>query len=158
MPLPAEGDTPAFVDGIAVLLTLLREGLGPGVHVYEDIPDYQHALLPMVTVSRAGGSSGRPEGASDFFVHVNCWSEAGGDYPDDPFGATFELSQKTARVLYWAQRNQTVALDEDGKPLGHIAKWRESSGFQRFTDPDLPHIGRYVGVYDLKIRNPRRPS
>jgi hypothetical protein len=155
MVYPLDGTRPAFVDGIAVLLTLLRDGLGPGVNVYEDIPDYQHDLLPMVTVSRAGGSSDHPAFTSDFFVHVNCWSDVSDEFPDDSFQATYELSQRTARVLYWAWRNQTVALDENGRALGWIAKWRESSGFQRFTDPDLPHIGRYVGVYDLKIRNPR---
>ncbi|HEY9417882.1 MAG TPA: hypothetical protein VIQ30_24245 [Pseudonocardia sp.] len=141
---------PAFVDGIGVLLALLRAELDPSVHVYEDIPDYQDALLPMVTVSRAGGSSDRPVWVSDFFVHVNCWSNAG----PDPFQSAFELSQVVARVLFWAKRNQTVAFD-GSTPLGHIAVWRESSGFQRFTDPDLPHVGRYVAVYDLKIRNPR---
>lgn len=143
-----------FVDGIAVLLELVRQGLGPDVHVYEDIPDRQHAVLPMVSISRAGGASDRPEWVSDFFTHVNCWSEVTPEFPDDPFQAAFELSQRTARVLFAAWRNQTVAYNS-GTPLGHIARWRESSGFQRFTDPDLPHIGRYVGVYDLKIRNPR---
>lgn len=148
---PLPGNTPAFVDGIAVLLALVKADLGVGVHVYEDIPDHQTAVMPMVTISRAGGSSDRPMWVSDFFVHVNCWSETG----PDPFLSAYQLSQATAQALYWAWRNQTTAYDEDSNPLGHIAKWRESSGFQRFTDPDLPHIGRYVGVYDLKIRNPR---
>lgn len=139
-----------FVDGIAVLLALAKAGLGPGVNVYEDIPDHLADHLPAVTISRAGGSSGRPEFASDFFVHVNAWSDVG----PDPFGSAFELSQDVARALYAAQRNQTVAYDGP-TALGHIAIWRESSGFQRLTDPDLPHIGRYVAVYDLKIRNPQ---
>lgn len=138
-----------FVDGIAVLLTLARAGL-PGVNCYEDIPDHLADHLPAITITRAGGSSDRPEFMTDFFVHVNAWSDVG----PDPFRSAFDLSQSVARVLYAAQRNQTVAYDGPAQ-LGWIARWRESSGFQRFTDPDLPHIGRYVAVYDLKIRNPR---
>jgi hypothetical protein len=143
--------TLAFVDGVGVLLALSKAGLGPDVHVYEDIPDHQTAVLPMITISRAGGSSPDPRFVSDFFVHINAWSDAG----PDPFKSAYDLSQDTARALFWAWRNQTVAYDGLGNPLGHITKWRESSGFQRFTDPDLPHVGRYVAVYDLKIRNPR---
>jgi len=114
----------------------------------------------MLVINRTGGASDRPEFASDFFVHFQVWSDkdpTDPNYPDDPFDAAKKLAQKVATVYYRAWRKQTPGLDPDGHILGWINQWRESSGFQDFTDPDFPHIGRYVAVYDLKIRN-RRPS
>lgn len=146
--------TVPFVDGMAVLLAIGRAGL-PGVNVYEDIPDHLETYLPVLVISRAGGASDSPKYHSSFFVHMQVWSDASLDYPNDPHGAAFALSQKVARVFYQAQVDQTIALDEDDNPLGWIARWRESSGFAKLTDSDLPHSGRYVGVYDLLIRNPR---
>lgn len=144
-----------FVDGIGVLLALGRAGL-PGVSVYEDIPERLLEHLPVLTISRAGGASDSPRYHSSFFVHMQVWSAATDDYPGDPHGAAFALSQQVARVFYAAQQGQTVALDADDNPLGWIARWRESSGFQKLDDPDLPlEVARYVAVYDLLIRNPR---
>lgn len=145
--------TPAFVDGIGVLLALGRAGL-PGVNVDEDIPDRLSERLPMLAISRAGGASDAPIWVSGFFVHLQVWSDRTVEFPD-PHQAAYELSRKVAQLYYAAWRSQTVAYDDNDLPLGHIARWRESSGFQKFGDPDLPHIGRYVAVYDLLIRNPR---
>lgn len=153
--VPEVNATP-FVDGVGVLLALARADPSlTGVNVFEDIPDHLMNYLPALVISRAGGASTNPSFHSSFFVHMQVWSDATSEYPNDTFKAAFELSRKVEQLYYAAWRRQTVALDEDGKPLGWIAKWRESSGFQRFTDPDLPHIGRYIGVYDLIIRNPR---
>lgn len=153
MTFPLPGTTPAFVDGIGVLLALGREAL-PGLNIYETIPDRMAEKLPALTINRAGGASDAPVFHSSYLLHFQVWSGPTTDYPD-PHQAAFELSQRVARAYWWAQRNQTVAYDGNDQALGWIAKWRESSGFQRFADPDLPHVGRYVAVYDLLIRNPR---
>lgn len=146
---------PAFVDGIGVLLKIVRDGLS-GINVYEEIPDHLFDHLPALVINRTGGASNTPTWTSGFFCHFQVWSRATDEYPNDPYQATYELSQKVARLLYQAWRDQTVARDGDGKALGWIASWRESSGFQRLTDADLPNdVGRYVAVYDLLIRNPR---
>lgn len=150
------GRVEPFVDGIGVLLALGRaDPRLTGVQLFEDIPDELSKYLPALTISRAGGASTAPRWHSSFFVHFQVWSGATAEYPNDPNKAAFELSQTVARVFYEAQENQTVALDGDDKPLGWLAQWRESSGFQKFTDPDLPYVGRYIAVYDLLIRNPR---
>jgi hypothetical protein len=145
-----------FVDGINVVLTLLRQELPalragqPAAHVFEDIPDLQSRYLPMVAVRRTAGASDAPRFHSQFWCHVQVWSaaETGAD-PKDPFEAAWVLSQQVSRVFFEAWENQTTT------PAGHIVRWRESSGFSKFTDPDLPHIGRYDAVVDLLIRNPR---
>lgn len=157
-------DTEPFVDGISVLLSIgraavLNGDLPSNLKIRSKTEDGLGEDLPQLVINRTGGASDRPEFVSDFFCHFQVWSDkdAGLGYPDDPFGAAKALSRKVATVYYRAWRTQTLALDPDGHVLGWINQWRESSGFQDFTDPDFPHIGRYVAVYDLKIRN-RRPS
>jgi hypothetical protein len=138
---------PPFVDGIAVVLHLLRTELPPlrpdlpEVNVYEDIPDRLSEHLPAVVVRRTRGDSPAPRFFSDFWMHVQVW--------DATFEQAFDLSQLVAQVIYAAWEDQTLT------PYGHISKWRESQGFRKFPDPDLPHIGRYDAVYDLRIRNIR---
>lgn len=145
-----------FVDGVAVILHLLREGLPPlrtgqpEAKVFETLADPLAPLLPVVVIQRTAGASDKPRFHSRFWMHWQCWSgaETGSD-PKDPFEAAFILSQQICRVLFEAQENQTTT------PYGHVTRFRESSGGTRFTDPDLPHIGRYDGVIELMIRNPR---
>lgn len=146
--------TPAFVDGIGVLLTIARSQLS-GVSVFEDIPDQLSEHLPALVISRAGGASEAPVWHSRFLVHLQVWSDRDATYPNDPFGAAYALSRRVSQLFYAAWRDQTVAYDASSQPIGWIARWRESSGFQKTTDPDLPHLGRYVAVCDLLIRNPR---
>lgn len=153
--------TEPFVDGTGVLLSLGRAAIQAGdlpsdLNIFSKIPDHQDQYLPALIIKRTGGNSDRPEFSSTYFCNFQVWSDVTAEYPDDPFQAAFELSQKVARVYYRAWKDQTLAYDADDRVMGWIADWRESSGFQDFTDPDLPHIGRYVGVYDLLIRN-RRP-
>ena len=155
-------DTLPFVDGMSVLLAIGRQAvadgdLPAGLSIFSKIQDNQADYLPTLVITRTGGSSDRPEFVSDFFCHFTVWSDRDVDYPNDPFGAAKALARKVATVYYRAWQQQTLALDADGHVLGWINQWRESSGFQDFTDPDLPHIGRYEAVYDLKIRN-RRPK
>lgn len=153
--------TPPFVKGLQVLTSIFLASaelpeLTAG-HVFTKLQDGMDEHLPALIVERTGGSSDRPEFVSDYFTHLQVWSDKSPAFPDDPFAAAFDLSQRVAKVLYEACKNQTVALDANGHALGWICGWRESSGFQDATDVDLPDIGRYVATYDLKIRN-RRPS
>lgn len=147
-----------FVDGLGVLTSLMKAAPElDGVQVFTKIPDNLSQFLPCLVITRTGGSSLSPRFQSDFFVHFQVWSDKTVDYPNDPFEAAYNLGLTVCRVLFRCKEEQTLALDNDGHVMGWIADWRESSGLQDFTDPDLPHIGRYVAVYDLKIRN-RRPN
>jgi hypothetical protein len=147
-----------FVDGIAVLLHLLRTGLPPmrddlsEVYVCEDVPERLAEKLPVVRIARTGGASDNPRFVSQFWCNVQVWSDREALSPTetwDPHKAAYELSQQVAQVLYRAWDEQVLT------PYGSINKWRESTGFRKFTDPGLPHYGRYVATYDLMIRNPR---
>lgn len=154
--------TTPFVNGLGVLTALAKQAIVAGdlpadLRVFTKIPDFQGNYLPTLVIERAGGASLRPPFQSDYFVHMQVWSDVTTEFPNDPFEAAYELSQKVAIVFYRAWEQQTTAYDGAGHVLGWINDWRESSGFQDLTDPDLPHIGRYVAVYDLKIRN-RRPN
>jgi hypothetical protein len=149
-----------FVDGIGVLLWLLRNpladirtelGLTP-VRVFEDLPDRLSDYVPVVKVQRTGGASDAPLFYSQFWCSVNVWSGPEVSKNWDAHQAAFELANQVARTLYFAQRNQTLT------PSGSISKWRESTGFRKFDDPELPHISRQVATYDLLIRNPRIPA
>jgi len=144
-----------FVDGIAVLLHLLRNGL-PAMRdglatatVVEDVPDLLAKHLPLVRIARTGGASTQPRFHSGFLVGLQVWSDSEPNPSWDPHRAAYELSQQVAKVLFLAREQQTAT------PYGSISKWRESSGFRKFTDSALPHIGRYVATYDLLIRNIR---
>lgn len=153
--------TPPFVKGLQVLRSIfIASAELPELdedHVFTKLQDGMGEHLPALIVERTGGSSDRPEFVSDYFTHLQVWSGETADFPNDPFGAAFDLSQRVAKVLYEACKNQTVAYDGNGHVLGWISQWRESSGFQDATDVDLPDVGRYVATYDLKIRN-RRPN
>lgn len=138
--IPESTATP-FVDGVAVQLHLLREGLGDGVNVYSQIPDGLRTLVPALVIHHASGSSVRPEYVSRFGMTYQVWA------PTD--AAAYTLSRQVATVLFRAQRYQTVT------PYGHITGWDEVSGFRRETDIGLPEFGRYIAVYDLLIRNLR---
>lgn len=143
-----------FVDGMAVLLHLLRTGLPPmrtglsAVTVFEDMPDGASEYMPLVRIARTGGSSDRPRFHAGFLVNVQVWSDREAGPGWDPHQAAYQLSQQVATVLFTARESQVST------PYGSIAKWRESSGFRKFTDPELPFIGRYVATYDLLVRNP----
>ena len=152
-----------FVDGMAVQIRLMEQAKQAGdlpadLHVFTKTQDDQSKYLPALVMVRSGGASLRPEFQSDYFMRYLVWSGVTTEFPNDPYKAAEQLSLKVARALYAAKKNQTVALDVDGHALGWIADWRESSGFQDFSDASLPNnVGRYLGVYDLKIRN-RRPK
>jgi hypothetical protein len=142
-----------FVDGVEVVLWLLREQLPdhrPGlseVNVFEDMPERLADYLPAVQVSRTGGATDHPRFYGQFWLPIQVWSNAEGAW--DQYKAAFELSNQVARILYLAWEQQVVT------PYGSVNKWRESTGFHKVGDPNLPFAGRYVATYDLLIRNPR---
>jgi len=146
-----------FVDGIAVQLWLmrntladLRESLGlTSVNVYEDLPDELGQFVPVVKLQRTGGAADKPRFTSQYWMAYSVWSGAELSQDWDPHQAAFELARQVSKVLYEAWENQTVT------PYGSINKWRESTGFRKFDDAELPHISRQVAVYDLMIKNPR---
>ena len=146
-----------FVDGIAVQLWLMRNtladlreelGLTPA-NAYEDLPDELAKVLPLVKLQRTGGASDNPRFVSQYWMSYSVWSDAETGVGWDARKATFELANQVARVLYEAWETQLVT------PYGSINKWRESTGFRKFDDPELPHISRQVATYDLMIKNPR---
>lgn len=144
-----------FVDGIAVVTHLLRTGLPPlrdgltEVKVFEDMPDYMADKLPMVQFHRTGGASVRPRFYDQFWLPFQVWSDAEPGPGWDPNRAAWELGRQVSTVLFVAWEQQLVT------PYGCINHWRESQGFRKLTDPELPNSGRYVATYDLRIRNPR---
>lgn len=148
-----------FVDGMAVLLHLVRTrvpaartAINPAlavVTVGEDIPDHLSTHLPFVQVRRTTGASDAPRFYGQFWCSLQCWSGGEPVMSWDPHKAAFELSNQVARALFTAWEDQVTT------PYGHIAKWRISQDFRKLSDPELPHLGRYVAVYDLLVRNPR---
>ena len=154
MTAPAEA---LFVDGVGALVHLLRTGLPSyrtgrmPVQVFTDLPDEMASLLPVVHLHRTGGATDHPRFFGEFWVPIQCWAieDTVSDPVWDPRQAAFELSNQVARILYLAWEQQTVT------PYGSIVRWRESSGFRKQDDPNLPHASRFVATYDIWIRNPR---
>jgi hypothetical protein len=126
-----------------VPLLLLRAGL-PGVTVRASIPDGLPDLLPLVVVRRVTGASLAPRFWDGPSINVQCWSDATDDL--DPVAAASALADQARKVLWEAWGNQTVTT------AGHIVQLRESQGPMEVIDPDLPHLGRYVATYALRIR------
>lgn len=156
---PEVGRATPFVDGIGVQLWLMRNtladmrdelGLRP-VKAFSDLTDPLGPHIPLVKIQRTGGASDSPRFYSQFWMNYQCWSDAEPSMDWDPRQATFELANQIARVLFMARESQIVT------PLGSIVKWRESTGFRKFDDPDQPQVSRQVATYDLLIRNPTAP-
>jgi len=126
------------------------EGLRP-VEVMSNLNDELSNHIPLVKIQRTGGASDHPRFTTQFWMNYQVWCDAEPSRDWDPRQATFELANQVARSLVIATENQIVT------PYGSIAKWRESTGFRQFDDPDLPHISRQVATYDLLIRNLRTP-
>jgi hypothetical protein len=127
-----------------VPLLLLRDGL-PGVTVRLAIPDNLPDYLPLTVIRRVAGSSLVPRFWDGMSLNVQCWSA--GDDSRDPFAAASDLADQARKVLWEAWDNQVVTS------IGHIVHLRESQGPMEVPDPDLPHLGRYVATYALRIRS-----
>lgn len=156
---PESGRATPFVDGIAVQLWLLRNTLADmreelglrEVKVFSDLPDALAQYVPVIKIQRTGGASDQPRFKTQFWMNYQVWSDAEPGTDWDARQSAFELANQVARVLYLAWEQQIVT------PYGCLSKWRESTGFRKFDDPELPHISRQVATYDLMVRNPSTP-
>lgn len=137
------------VDPIDVLLALLRAGMPAGTKVMSRAPDDIPGNLPLVVVRRTGGSSPGPRFYDQPYIFIQHWAGPDRAAGIDPSKAAFNLADHVRRVLWEAWEAQTVTS------AGHIAWIRESQGPEEFPDADLPHHGRYVATYELRIRRPR---
>lgn len=131
-------------EGELVPVLLLRAAL-PDVTVRASIPDNLLSHLPLVVVRRVTGSSPAPRFWDGVSINVQCWSDAVDDR--DPVAAASDLADQARKALWEAWDNQTVTAS------GHIAQLRESQGPMEVIDPDLPHLGRYVATYALRVRS-----
>lgn len=127
-----------------VPLLLLRAGL-PSATVRASIPDNLPSHLPLVVVRRVTGASPAPRFWDGASINVQCWSDATGDR--DPVSAASDLADQARKALWEAWDNQIVTV------AGHIVQLRESQGPMEVIDPDLPHLGRYVATYALRVRS-----
>jgi hypothetical protein len=102
-------------------------------------------LLPCVVVRRTSGSSLAPRFWDGPAINVQCWSDATDEL--DPVAAASALADQCRRVLWEAWDNQLVT------PAGHIVQLRESQAPMEVIDPDLPHLGRFIATYALRVRS-----
>jgi hypothetical protein len=128
-----------------VPLLLLRAGL-PDATVRASIPDKLPKFLPLVVIRRVAGSSPVPRFWDGVTLNVQCWSDADPVDELDPRAAAATLADHTRRVLWEAWSAQTVTA------AGHIVQLRESQGPMEVIDPDLPHLGRFIATYQLRVR------
>lgn len=126
-----------------VPLLLLRAAL-PAVTVRAKIPDNLTQYLPVIVVRRVAGATRAPRFWDGPSINIQCWSDATAEL--DPDSAASDLADQVRRVLWEAWQNQTVTS------AGHIVQLRESQGPTEVPDVDLPHLGRYVATYALRIR------
>jgi hypothetical protein len=139
------------VDYYDLLLTLLRDDLDPSVTVQTRIPDNITAYLPMVVIRATGGDSYDPRFYDTPYINIQAWCAPPAD-PDAPGAvdasrAAADLCDQVRGILWSAWRDQRVIPGH-----GWINKIRESSGPLEVPDIDLPHLGRYVATYELRIR------
>lgn len=135
------------LDGYDIVLELLREGLEAGITVMSRIPDQLPLFVPLVVVRRTGGATRQPKFHTEFHITAQCWVAP--TVAGDTSRVVDDLGDQVTKVLHQAWKNQTVT------PAGHIAHWREASGWQEISDPDLPNYGRSIATYDLLLRKPR---
>lgn len=136
------------VDVYDVLLELLRGELDPNVKVMTRIPDHITDYLPLVVIRGTGGDSVAPEFFDTPYINTQCWTAPPANPADpDASRAASDLCDQVRRVLWTAYRTQQVIA---GK--GWISSIRESSGPLEIPDIDLPHLGRYVATYELRVR------
>jgi hypothetical protein len=132
-------------DGLAVVLNLLRDGLGPDVQVFSRMPDHFDEHMPMVLIHRSGGQSKAPKFYDSYLLNVQCW--AGGPGVPDPALVTYELADDIRRILWEA------VLQQQTTPDGWLIGIRESSAPQELPENDQPLYSRFVATYELHVRH-----
>lgn len=132
------------VDYLDVFLPLLRQQLTtPDVKVYSKIPDHLETLVPIVVIRRTAGRSQYPRFTDRPWISTQVWA----DDPVDPFRAASDLIDEVRGVYFKAWDEQIVVPG-----VGHIVDVRESSGPEEIADPDVPHLGRYQMLHEIRIR------
>lgn len=142
------------VDVLDVATELLRAELDPSVTVQTRIPDHIVDYLPLVVVRASGGDSAAPQFYDTPYINTQAWCAP----PPDPtapgavdaYRAASDLCDLVRGILWTAWRTQRVVGIPGG--TGWISGIRESSGPLEISDVDLPHLGRYVATYELRIR------
>lgn len=132
------------IDYLDLFLGLLRDQLTtPEVKVYSKIPDHLEQLVPIVVVRRTAGRSQYPRFTDRPWISTQVWA----DDPVDPFRAASDLIDEVRGVYFKAWDEQIVVPG-----VGHIVDVRESSGPEEIADPDVPHLGRYQMLHEIRIR------
>lgn len=137
---------PYSVDGLDVILALLRAGVPDGLTVVSRLPDNLPDFAPIALVHRTGGASTSPRFFDRYLVNVQNW--AGGPDVEDPSRDAFEHAEAVRGVLWQA------VLEQATTPKGWLVDMRESSAPQELPESDLPLYCRYTATYELKVRRP----
>lgn len=138
------------IDYLDLFLPLIREQIprwNPAyadVHVCSRLPDYLDRFLPVVQVTRTAGRTQYPRFTDRPWIRTQVWC----DDPDDPYRAASNLIDAVRGAYFTAWDEQIVVPG-----VGHIIDVRESSGPEEMSDPDLPHIGRYFMLHEIRIRH-----
>lgn len=140
-----------------LILPLLREGLGPDVPVYSEVPDITNPF-PFVLVRREYSQMfwrGDMEFVDSAYVSIDSFTE---DPDGDEQGAI--LSEACRVILRDAWRTQKVVPGAGSiSYIQMINEPRRAADWQSATGPvqyaDLPNgAWRYVTVYRIYIRRP----
>lgn len=138
------------IDYLDLFLSLLRSGLPQRNPAYADayvcsrLPDHLDRYLPVVQITRTAGRTQYPRYTDRPWIETQVWA----DDPDDPYRAASDLIDAVRGVYFTAWDEQIVVPG-----VGHIVDVRESSGPQEMSDPDLPHVGRYEMLHEIRIRH-----
>lgn len=136
------------IDYLDLLLPLLRDYLPArgftDAKVYSRIPDEIDKLVPVVVVRRTAGRTQYPRFTDRPWISTQVWA----DDPVDPFRAASDLIDAVRGVYFTAWDEQIVVPG-----VGHIVDVRESSGPEELSDPDVPHLGRYQMLHEIRMRH-----
>lgn len=130
-------------DYLGILLHIVREAVGPSVHVFTREPDDLPNYMPCIVIRRTAGASQNPKFFDRPWISTQAYAKGG----DDPILAAELLIDQVRKAYFEAWHNQTVVPD-----LGWIQDVRESSGPEELLQTDLPHMGRYQMLHEMRIR------
>src|ERR1044072_7394143 len=147
--VPAPGNQPwtpadgryavAYLD---VFLGILRNVLPDDVNVMSRLPDHLPDFIPLVLIRRTAGRTQNPRFTDRPWISTQVW--AGGD---DPTRAASDLCDSVRGALFKAWDEQIVVPG-----VGWIVDIRESSGPVELSDPDVPQLGRYEMLHEIRVR------
>jgi hypothetical protein len=130
------------IDYLDLFLGILRNALPDDVTVLSRLPDHLPDFVPLVVIRRTAGRTQFPRYTDRPWISTQVW--AGGD---DPFREASDLIDKVRGALFKAWDEQIVVPG-----VGCIVDIRESSGPVEISDPDVPRLGRYEMLHEIRIR------